>query len=164
MFDLHAQRTRIHFTPQQWLLCHMGLCKFELAINRRISHPHGRIKAPPFCQHPLLLTLKAAEIQWRVFIGAWGGSYRDFPLNPFLTSFHRPTPAGKAIKFVHCPYFPPPPPPLPLPLPSSLNSPSDDPGCSAAAPLAFAGTTRKSRSNRHELKARQLNWDLSSRG
>ena len=23
--DLRAQRTRIHFTPQHWLLCHMGL-------------------------------------------------------------------------------------------------------------------------------------------
>ena len=30
---LHAQRRRIHFTPQHRLLCHMGLCKFEFEFG-----------------------------------------------------------------------------------------------------------------------------------
>ena len=29
----HAQRTRAHFYPQHWLLCHMGLYKFEFEFD-----------------------------------------------------------------------------------------------------------------------------------
>ena len=27
--EVGAQRTRTHFTPQHWLLCHMGMYQFE---------------------------------------------------------------------------------------------------------------------------------------
>jgi hypothetical protein len=33
----HAQRTRIHFCPQNWLLCHLGLSEFEFEYLRRTT-------------------------------------------------------------------------------------------------------------------------------
>jgi len=37
-----AQRIRTHFTPQHWLLCHMGQYKieFEFQLNLTIAIPH----------------------------------------------------------------------------------------------------------------------------